>query len=644
MSIERMSLVNIAGLTKDLDNTLVNLSDCGCFHIESATKISGKEGATKVKEDNPYSSLLKRLNEISSSAGIEYTSTDYQQINSKSLDKLKRYLEQILTTVDKYKKQQKKSKDNLSAHEQALFQVKHLKGLNFDFQKFFQCEHIKVRFGRLPVDSYYKLPYYDDKVFFFTHFSEDQEYYWGMYFTPISDFEDVDKIFDTLYFERIYLPEFVHGNSDDACDELTSYIENDKNDISECDKKIAELIEKEKPMLNMVFTKIKSKHDNFHLRNNAAIINDKFYIIGFIPTCEQDTFVKMFDKIESVSLVIQPATKDDKLSPPIKIKNSKFTEPFSMFVEMYGLPSYNGINPTALVAITYTLLFGIMFGDLGQGLVIAIIGFLMHKFKKSNFGAILTRIGLSSAIFGTLYGSVFGFEDWLDPMYKKLGISFLPFKAMEQTNTVLIGAIALGIILIVISIILNIIVGLKNKDYERAVFGNNGFVGLIFFLGLLVGIAGLLININIFSPVYIICILVIPLIIMFLREPLGCLFKHKKFHVDSVGDFIASNFFEVFEFLLGYATNTLSFVRIGGFVLSHAGMMSVVLALSESASAGISPIIIVIGNIFVMAMEGMIVGIQVLRLEFYEIFSRFYDGDGKEFKPVKIDYNSHNEL
>ena len=110
-----------------------------------------------------------------------------------------------------------------------------------------------------------------------------------------------------------------------------------------------------------------------------------------------------------------------------------------------------------------------------------------------------------------------------------------------------------------------------------------------------------------------------------------------------IGDFLASNFFEVFEFFLGYATNTLSFVRIGGFIFSHAGMMSVVMLLSESVSKGASPIVIILGNLFVMGMEGLIVGIQVLRLEFYEIFSRFYDGNGLAFEPAVIKYNTDIE-
>ena len=90
----------------------------------------------------------------------------------------------------------------------------------------------------------------------------------------------------------------------------------------------------------------------------------------------------------------------------------------------------------------------------------------------------------------------------------------------------------------------------------------------------------------------------------------------------------------MFEYLLSYATNTMSFLRVGGFVLSHAGMMLVVFSLAEMFQATGSVIVIIIGNIFVMGMEGLIVGIQALRLQFYEVFGRFFVADGKEFIPV----------
>ena len=100
------------------------------------------------------------------------------------------------------------------------------------------------------------------------------------------------------------------------------------------------------------------------------------------------------------------------------------------------------------------------------------------------------------------------------------------------------------------------------------------------------------------------------------------------------GMFFVQGFFELFELLLSYFSNTLSFVRVGAFAVSHAAMMEVVLMLA-GAEAGGSPnwLVVIFGNLFVCGMEGLIVGIQVLRLEYYELFSRFYRGTGRAFKP-----------
>ena len=86
--------------------------------------------------------------------------------------------------------------------------------------------------------------------------------------------------------------------------------------------------------------------------------------------------------------------------------------------------------------------------------------------------------------------------------------------------------------------------------------------------------------------------------------------------------------------VLSFITNTMSFLRVGGFIISHAGMMAVVLSLSEMMSASGSVIVLIFGNLFVMALEGFIVGIQVLRLEFYEMFSHYFEGQGKPFRPI----------
>jgi len=128
---------------------------------------------------------------------------------------------------------------------------------------------------------------------------------------------------------------------------------------------------------------------------------------------------------------------------------------------------------------------------------------------------------------------------------------------------------------------------------------------------------------------------VVPLLVIACKEPLtNKLNKKKELIEGGKGMFVVQAFFEMFEVLLSYFSNTLSFVRIGAFAVSHAAMMQVVMMLAGAENGGTPNIIVVIiGNLIVLGMEGLIVGIQGLRLQYYEFFSRFYKGDGREFKP-----------
>lgn len=644
-SIEKMMFADIAGLDGELDAVLDIICKCGCFHMEDASKRRFSSEKTVSKRENPYTPIVKMLSEISVISGIKLEKTDCGDISCSDMSKVRSDVQSLRNKFQKLKAEVKKAEDALAQHTAALAQIHHLDGagqdsdkLTVNFERIFSCKHIKVRFGRLPADSYAKLPYYEDKNFFFLPYERDEDYFWGFCFVTANEAEETQKIFESLYFERIWLPDFIKGTADDAVAELERSITEDAENIRIKQEALTEFAESKHDLINQYFTKFKALHDTFELREKVLIIRDKFYIVGFIPACDEERFKSYFEGLKTVSIVIKPCGETE-IDAPVKMKNNKFSEPFSMFVELYGLPAYNDVNPTNIVAISYTLLFGIMFGDLGQGFLILLLGIAAWKWKKMTLGRIMERLGVSSMIFGTLYGSVFGYEELLDPVYEQLGISFLPFKAMHNINLVLFGAIGIGVVIILFSIIVNIIMGFKEKDYTRAIFSNNGIAGFVFFGSILGLVIGVFTGNSIASVPYVLCLIVLPLIIMFLREPLGELCKGKGFHLgESAGDFIAANFFECFEFLLGYATNTLSFVRVGGFVLSHAGMMAVVLSLAEM-SGNASPLVMVIGNLFVMVIEGMLVAIQVLRLEFYEMFSRFYSGGGKAFEPVSINYD-----
>jgi V/A-type H+/Na+-transporting ATPase subunit I len=288
------------------------------------------------------------------------------------------------------------------------------------------------------------------------------------------------------------------------------------------------------------------------------------------------------------------------------------------------------------MAVTYCLLFGIMFGDLGQGLVLFIIGLVFAK-KGQLFG-IINRCGITSMIFGFLFGSVFGYEDALNPIHQSLfGVREKLFDVMDQNSTMvlLIGAIAIGAVLILITQCMNIVNRFKHKQLGEALFSQNGIAGLVFYGGIVFAIvATMLLQWNILNPVYIVIFFVLPVISFVMKEPLSNAVEHKEVKPkEGWGGYITQSIFELIDVLLTFVTNSMSYLRVGGFVLSHAGMMLVVMTLVEmTGSAGIA--VVIFGNIFVMVLEGLIVGIQTLRLEYYEMFSRYYDAGGVQFNAL----------
>lgn len=645
MSIEKMLLVNIAGQMKNLDRTIEKCVESGCFHIESASGMIDQEdsGFTVLNEENPYRETLNKLVSVDFKGEFSFSCTDISDIVSEPISKITEYVDEISDKMNVLNSEINEVKNQLGQYKQVLTQLEHLQGMDIDIKSLFQCKHIHVRFGKIPVDSYPKLEYYGDDIFTFVHYDVDKDYYWGMYFAPVANLKKADKIFSDLYFERIWLPDYITEKPEEAIENIKEKYSQTEQKFAKLEKCRENLISVEKDKLNKSFCRLRFLYDCFEFRGKAAVLKEKFCIVGFVAESDAEYFSSIFEGLSGVSVVLKPPDSDGKIKIPVKLKMNRFTKPFSMFVEMYGLPEYGGFNPVGLVAITYTILFGIMFGDLGQGLVLAIGGALLYKKTGNSLCAIISRIGISSSFFGLIFGSVFGFEHALDPLYKAIGFEEKPFEVMDNVSTILGAAIAIGVVLIIISMFINIIASLKRKEYDAAVFGNNGITGLIFFCAIIYAAVPFVISgENVLNPVYVIFLIVLPLLIMMFREPLGCKLSGKKYKSEGIGDFIASNFFEVFEFCLGYVTNTLSFVRIGGFVLSHAAMMSVVMLLSEMYESA-SPVIIILGNIFVIGMEGMLSGIQVLRLEFYEIFSRCYDGDGKAFEPIKIRYTTEIE-
>ena len=305
---------------------------------------------------------------------------------------------------------------------------------------------------------------------------------------------------------------------------------------------------------------------------------------------------------------------------------------------MYGLPAYNELDPSVFMAATYCLFFGIMFGDVGQGLGLALIGLVLSRWKKMWLGNIITCCGLAGALGGCVYGSVFGFEDIL-PGFKIMEESSL-LPGSSNVLILLLLSVALGIFMLCLVMLLNIINGIRQRNFVKILFGPNGAAGMVFYIGVIIAaLSTLVFGVNLFVPAYVLPVLILPLVLILMKDPLSKLLSgDPEWKHFQVGEVFGTGFFELFETLLSYLTNTLSFMRVGAYAITHVGLMMVIQML---AGSGLNPVVIILGNLFVMGFEGLLVGIQVLRLEFYELFGRFYDDGGIPYAPRIVDYSAH---
>lgn len=644
MSIEKMSLVMLRGEAAQLDEVLLRCLDSGVFHPENAGSFSEYAGGiTTLKEENPYTGLGKKLSAIAAETDIDLGSASFEGLDIPN-GEFQGYIGGLDQKLKKLLSKKRGSEQLIESHKTALRRLEHFTSMELNFDSLFACKYIKVRFGRLPLDSYQKLRSYSDRPFVLFSFGQDSTYNWCLYTCAVADAQEIDGLFQSLYFERIRVPDYVHGTPQEALEFIRKDLAREEGELESIKGKIAEIAAGERERVQKLYAKLCLLGKAFELRDKAAFVKSGFVVMGCVPQKQSKKFALAFQDLEDkVTVTLKEPAEEPRITVPVRLKNNWFVKPFEMFVDMYGLPSYQDIDPTPYVAATYILLFGIMFGDLGQGLLVSLLGNFLYKKKGMAIGGIMSRIGLSSMVFGFLYGSVFGFEELLIPVHQAIFGRPHLIQVMEgsYTNFLLLAAVGIGAIITVVSIGFNILLGLRRKDWERVFFSNNGLAGLVFYLSVLFAVAAtMVLQLNVLTPVYILPLLVLPLLVMFAKEPLGRLVRGEKdLFPEGVGGFVVENFFEMFEVLLSFVTNTMSFLRVGAFVLVHAGMMVVVFTLAGMVGGVASPVVIVAGNLFVAAMEGLIVGIQVLRLEFYEIFSRFYDGEGRPFLPAEVDYS-----
>ena len=637
--IAKMKFVNITGPKEDIDRMTREYLLRYPIHLENAlSELGDTHTLTPFIEDNPYKdtvAVLKGMAELVNHENPNAPATG--KISPGVLEDARILIEGIQEKSEQLSKEQKALEAQEKHYLELLAEIAPFRGIPFPISKILDFQFIKYRFGRIALNYFetFSKYVYDNLDTIFYESSRDTDYVWGVYFAPQSTFVRVDAIFASMHFERIHVSDELTGPPAESYEKVQEELAKVRQQMTQCSLELSNIYYDHQKEITNAYAALKVLADNFDIRKKAACTQTQtevYYILcGWMEAHDVKRLAREMEKDSQVNILVENAHESPTASPPTKLRNKGIFKPFQMFVSMYGLPAYNELDPTKFVALTYAFMFGIMFGDVGQGACLVIGGYLLYRLKHLNIAGIISFCGLFSVFFGFMYGSLFGFEHAIPTLW---------MKPMESENmmTTLILAVCFGVLLIIAAMVIQIINSIRQKNIGAALVGTNGLTGLLFYLIVIyIVVTKLLPSMGPTRFMALLTVLIILcLFAIAFAEPLKAKINRKKFRLhEGPVMFVTEAVFELLEVLLSYMTNSISFIRVGAFALSHAGMMSVVMMLSdiETTTTPVGIIIVIFGNLLISALEGLIVGIQVLRLEYYEMFSRFYSGTGREFKP-----------
>lgn len=644
MSVENMTMMNIIGNITDVDNVLKSMLLSNKIDLVSALsqiednsflfkvkddnieKVIDLNNITSFQKDNSFEAILTKGEEIRASLGLGKTKKSYNM--DLNIDPVKAYdeLSKIFDELKTPREDIDRVKAELDNIQKFYKHIQYTNDLSIPIEDLKNLKYFNFKLGVLSKEDRLKLKKnYENILAIIVHTgtSSDGDTYLIIY--PTSLIEEMNRILRSLNFREIVIPEEYKGTPMDIKKDMEIKSKELVKEMETLENSLIELKDKYKDRILLLLDQISISARLEEVKEKLVRSNRFFYLSGWVAENDKQEMEEMLKKYDDILIVFK---SDTDLTPPTRLKNNWLFKPFEALVKMYGMPSYNEIDPTPFLSLSYMFLFGTMFGDLGQGFVLLLGGMLLGK-KNKMFGGLLSRLGVSSMIFGALYGAIFGFEHLLPAILIK------PF---ENINTVLIAAIVIGIILILISYIFGMINSLKRRDIEEGLFGKEGLAGFLFYVTLLALAGGKVLGKTILPMGIGVVIIILCLIGLVFRVPLTHLIIGKRpLHGKDITGYYIESVFSLLETLLSMLSGTISFIRVGAFALTHVGLFLAFETIGKMiGNPAANIVVLIVGNIVIIGLEGLIVLIQGLRLQYYELFSRYYKGEGREFNPIGL--------
>jgi V/A-type H+-transporting ATPase subunit I len=352
--------------------------------------------------------------------------------------------------------------------------------------------------------------------------------------------------------------------------------------------------------------------------------------VGWAPESDLDVLT---ERLAQAGAAVVEVPKPAWAEPPTLLRSTRLARPFRPLVETYGPARYEDLDPTPFVAASFVLMFGMMFGDAGQGLVLAGLGVALRR-ARGRFAAfrsawpLVAACGVSATFFGLLYGQFFGPTGVVPTLW---------FDPLEEPLRLLVAALVVGAVLLAVSYAIGSLNRWRERGAVAALVAPSGIAGSAVFLGGALAVIGIAKSIEDF------------VVVGALLLAIGVVLLGTGFFVAAGrgAGAAAQATVEVVDAVVRVAANAVSFARLAAFGLMHGALTAIVydaaVALWGGALTLLAIVVFVAGNAATFTLEALVAGVQALRLEYYELFSRIFAGEGRAFSPWSIPLVSREE-
>jgi V/A-type H+-transporting ATPase subunit I len=630
---------------KDLVAVTNVLAGQGVFHQVDASYLSSETGLGSADswqgKAAAYAALERRVLTAMRALGVEEgPPPPADRAAMIEIEAVRPLVEQTEQEVQKASEQLAKEQKRLEQLESYLRQLEPIAGIDLDIGALRNPRYIFSMLGIIPVanqerlqTSLARIPF----VLLTLRQSGQKAVVWLVGTQRNADI--LDRAARSAYLNPLDLPDVHQGTPSEVISSLHTAIERARQHIADQKTAMTQLHEAHQRQLQALLWHVRMSRMLADAIAHYGRLRYTYVIVGWVPSSNLAGLTQWLKQTSEETLVEANPSRRGSARPdvPVALHNPGILGAFQQLVTTYARPCYEEVDPTWLIMLTFPLLFGAMFGDVGHGLVLALLGGLVASRRVralrrlANLGTIIAVCGLTATLFGFLYGSVFGVENVLPALW---------IRPMDNIMQILAMSIGAGVVLLSVGFLLGILNAWRAHDWGRLLFDHNGVAGFVLYWSLIGLAAGTLVSGLPIPPL----VFAAPaagagLAVMF-SEVLEHLVERRRPLIDGgLGTYAVQAVFELFETLISFLSNSLSYVRVGAFAVAHGGLSAVVFILAEMAGPGHGVgywIVVAVGNVFIVGFEGLIVGIQTMRLEYYEFFSKFFTGGGARYEPLTL--------